>query len=243
MFEKHGHVVTPVYIERTPNKLEHLGSGVLVQFKEGYFIFTAAHVLAEKVNGNILLPGKPNFFGPSGTTISSCQLLPEVAHKDSVDLSYLRLTDDEVLKLRVSGAKFLPVTNDNLEPTGSTPFPGVGAVSGYPSASVTISGQISEVHFTDLVEMDFASPERLRKAGFNSETTIGLIRPKKLWLDGQRLRDLDLEGMSGGAIWAHDKGHVRLVGIFTEYRSSRSLLIGTRLKPLITEMARRTRLG
>jgi len=211
----------------------------LVQFKEGYFLFTAAHVLAEKVNGNILLPGEPNFFGPSGTTISSCQLLPEVAQKDSVDLSYLQLTDDEVLKLSASGAKFLPVTNENMEPAGSTPFPGVGTVSGYPTASVAISGQISEVHFTDLIEMEFASPERLRKAGFDSETTIGLVSHKKLWLDGQRLRDLDLKGMSGGAIWAHDNGHVRLVGIFTEYLITRSLLIGTRMKPLITEMARR----
>jgi hypothetical protein len=241
MFTKHGNVVTPIYLERIPGKLEHLGSGVLLQFKEGHFLFTAAHVLAEKVNGQILLPGTPVFLTPRGNIISSCQLLPEVAQRDTIDLSYIQLDVDEVKMLKDCGSRFLQVTLENFEPTGSAPLLGMGTVSGYPCSAVTITGNKAEIHYTDLVEMQFAPPARIRRAGLNPETTIGLIRHQKLFLDGKRLHEFELRGMSGGAIWAHDNGHVRLVGIFTEYHSSRALLIGTRLKPLIEELVRRFR--
>jgi hypothetical protein len=241
MFAKYGHVVIPIYITRTSGKFEHVGSGVLVESIEGHWLFTAAHVLAEMVDGNILLPGSPDFFIPSGKVISSCTLLPEVAHKDHIDLCYISLTSEEALKLQNGGSKFLPTTTETIDPTGWTPYPGLGTVSGYPIKAVDIIGSKANVHMTDLIQMDFASPERLRKAQLNIETTIALIRPRKLWLEGQELRDFELRGMSGGAIWAHNGDQIRLVGIFTEYQSSRSLLIGTRLKPLLAELARRLR--
>lgn len=233
--------VTPIYLSRSVGQVEHQGSGVLVESTEGHWLFTAAHVLADKVHGRIMLPGSPAFFTPMGNVISSCELLPEVAHKDRVDLSYVALTMGEATQMKKIGAQFLPVTPETVEPDGVAVFSGVGTITGYPSQAVQIDGHAISVNITNLLRMDFASPDRLRKAQFNSATTIGLIRPRKLWLDGRQLRDFELRGMSGGAIWSDQAGQSRLVGIFTEYHKSRSLLIGTRLTPLLAELARRLR--
>jgi len=237
--ERYGRVVSPIYLARAPGKISHLGSGVLVQSTEGHWLFTAAHVLADKIHGKILLPGVPDFFTPINNVVSSCELLPGIAQRDRIDMSYLALTEDEAKLLQNGGARFLPATNDTFEPNGITPYPGIGTITGYPNSAVQIEGREINVHLTNLLNMKFASHERLRRAGFDPEITIGLIRHQKEFLDRRRLHKLELRGLSGGAIWAHHSSGARLVGIFTEYHSNRSLLIGTRLKPLVMELARR----
>lgn len=235
--------VTPVYLE-SRGKLQHLGSAVLIRSTESYWLVTAAHVAADSELGTILLPrATGGFFRLTGYPVATCPLRREVAHNDQADLFCVALNDIEAGALSTTGVGFLLLHPDTVDLAGETPPGSFAVVWGYPTTSVSVAERHATITPAFFHDLRFAGAERLRKAGFDRDQNIAIITPRKFARNGVVQHDLQLKGLSGGAIMRSDEDGLRLVGIATEFRSSCSLLIGTRIGHLFASVTHHLKSG
>lgn len=225
--EKVGHVVVPAYRGLPPDGVVHVGTAILVKTSTKYWIFTAHHVY--EACGPIVLGSSPNR-----------RLSGQVVYcKDPLDLAYAEIAPKDIAPILAADMAFLPV---ELITPESGPLSGQHCVfSGYPGDAVQVDG---DEHTSDVTPIriwsTFASDDTLARTGCDPAIHIGAPITKPHSLDGNRVRKFDPKGLSGGAIWrVKEDGEVGLVGIATHYDPKRKLLIGTRIRLLIEEIARR----
>ena len=131
------------------------------------------------------------------------------------------------------------VDDTTVDPSGSSPDGSSGFVVGFPTRAVIAneSGVVLKASILGFGGWQFAGGERLGKAGLNPDVNLAVICPNKVFVDNVRLHERQFKGLSGGAVWRTDPTGEKLVGIFTGYLKSKSLLFGTRLSSLVSMLS------
>ena len=226
MPRRHGLVITPVYCQIGADAIDHEGSAVLIGVNTRW-LFTAGHVVAN--HDRLFLPGRPQVhirrerFGLSPL---------------SLDLAYVELSPKETETLLACGLKFLPL-EDLIASTELFPPDRNGCViTGFPAHSVEIDGHERTIRVKPtLVTSQFLTPDELVHAHLDARIQIaarfgGLAEGKS------KLKKFDPRGLSGGAIWKTSGGEAKLVGLVTDYDPKLKIIIGTRVRPMLEEIAR-----
>jgi hypothetical protein len=228
-----GNVVMPVYVEDGGGRPKHEGTAVLLQSQDGLWLFTAAHVLATHIRAPIILPGK-KFFRLQAQVFASSKLTPEETEKDSADVAFVRLTNEQAESLYEAGFHFLPITRESIDRSEVPPFPATCAVTGFNVDSVEID-HVKEVAMAGQMCLlsRFIDPRKLGSVQRSPTRNLGVEYPGRPFIDGKRARRPDPRGLSGGAIWKIDGKDVRLAGIVIECYASRSMIVGTRLESIL----------
>jgi len=201
---------------------------VLFRSSHKHWIATSAHCLTG--DDPLWLPGVPSFHELPGPIIQS----PEV-----LDLAYAELSGGAVEALERNGHSFLD--HDKISLAKIDPKAVRCSISGYPEPSVEIHEDKGEVIVDPfIITTCFFSENEQTGLGENRHVQIAAKLDGCRGPNGERLSKFPWRGLSGGAIWSivPDKGP-RLVGIVTMHDPSRRALIGTRIGPLIREIAHR----
>ena len=226
MPRRHGLVTTPVYRQIDTEAIDHEGSAVLIGVNTRW-LFTAAHVIEK--HDRLFLPGRPQVhirrerFGFSPPPL---------------DLAYAELSPGEIETLVACGLKFLPLENLNASTELFPPDRNGCVITGFPAHSVEIDGHEHTIRVKPtMVTSQFLTPDELVHAHIDPRIHIA-ARFGGLTEGKAKLKNYDPRGMSGGAIWKTASGEAKLVGIVTDYDPKRKIVIGTRVRPMLEEIAR-----
>lgn len=250
-----GCVMTPIYAEpriaeaRNVDLPKHIGTGVLLASKQKHFVVTAAHVLANRLQNRLYLPGS-RFIEIKHDVIASCSLAPEIAAKDNVDLCYFTLEKSEAVSLQLSGHSFLPMNPEAVYGGEDDLSSAVFAVGGFPAFSVEVDHEkeTSTVEPQYIQDVRLVGHNRITKLqskgiGIHDRATLVLDLPAKIKINGKVTKRHvvnHLRGISGGGIWMQVNNQpAKLAGIVTEFHHAHSIMLGSRLRPLINVLSNR----
>lgn len=206
---------------------------MLLHSIEGDCLFTAAHVLAAKVKGPIVLPGVP-FFRLESSVFSNCELTSEATAQHPADVSFVKLEQWQVESLIKAGYNFLPVTRDTLDASANDYFPATCAVTGYPEQAITMERELGVVNIRSIVlSSEFIDSSRGKNMLLNPKHNLVLDYHRQHLIDDVPSKRLNPKCLSGGAIWWVDGSSVKLVGIVTDFEPKKSWLIGARLRVIL----------
>jgi hypothetical protein len=238
MPRRFGNVVTPIYAEQADGRIEHTGTGVLLQSNDGLWLFTAAHVLAQHSSTPILLPGKPFFFRLTTPVFSACELTPKATATHVADVAFVKLTEEQANWIFDSGHHFFAVTRESVDVSSREFYPGNCAVTGYPEHTVTIDHERRFAEIDPILLMStFANPRRLLPIQHDPSLNLAVNYERRPMINGIKMVRPNPRGLSGGAIWLLENEKVYLVGIVTEFWKAQSLIIGTRIREITKAMA------
>ncbi|MBU8873797.1 hypothetical protein KQ910_08480 [Reyranella sp. MMS21-HV4-11] len=236
--------VVPVLKDDERGVPRAVGSCVLLEIAEQYFLLSAAHVLDETASSTLYLPGRNKLIAITGHKI--CSVAPNGDRDlDWIDVGYVCLTKQEAEEVSTQFF-FLPVafvdTDDMASPGSHYIF------SGYPATAVTRRYQANVFDGQVHTFVGRNSPyQTYWKAGTNflANVVVGFQAKKAKDQLGKIVRPKDRQGMSGGGIWVSSGSNLmrniptlRLCGIGIEHQSKNQCLVGTRLFVLL-EMIRR----
>lgn len=226
----------PVALEpHGSQKLELIGSGVLLRIVNRTFLLTAAHVMDYQEDGTLLIPGERGFMPVRG--YFSPTFLPHSGRRndDQIDAAYYWLDEDCVAELHPSCAILgrADVSLDG-EPARQTDY----TFAGYPwrKGNVTV-GRVATSFYTCTGYESKKS--EYEKYGLKKSLHIAVrFRRRKTFHQGTRRVGTAplLHGMSGGGVYAWTQEALKmspvrlpLIGIANTYIPGRSLLVATRL--------------
>lgn len=234
--------LVPVFLEtKSPNRISQIGTAVFVELHGEPFLYTAAHVTDDRLNGELLVPTSGGL-APIKGYMAWIDLLPEERRtEDLADIAYVRLSDAFAAELC---HHFRPIPQSCTELIPNAIELTVCSVSGYPASK---SGKTAEgVHRSEVFSFrGVAAKQDVYDAhGFSSDMNIVIQFSKKRAVHpetGEKFPTPSLRGVSGGAIFAWPKGQElsndwslpKLVGLMHTFRERDGLIIGTTLIPVV----------
>lgn len=228
--------VCPIFVcYKASNKIEQIGSAVLLEIEGQMFLLTAAHVADWRDKGELCIPTEKGIEGIEGH-IASMNVPKGVSrNKDKIDMAYFCLSEALVKKLHRS---FLPLTMDDCWLTDNTQPKDIYSFSGFPLSKAK---NRNDRYSSEMVTYSGVSTSAIKyeKLGYSDDTNIVIDyrRKKSVNLEGIKNMPSHPKGISGGAIfrWPKDpdiepKYFKRtLVGIGHTYLQKHNTLIGTKL--------------
>ena len=216
-------MLSPIYGEgfRHP---ELIGSGVLIRANELVFLVSAAHV-ADDVR-----PSRPHYFGALGQLLPLPSLrftspLPASGSRDDdrVDLAYWVLDPSVSRRMPSAETLFLSQLQLTIEPRGAQAYQYL--VNGYPHTRQPRRFVENEFAVKDFGFItDELDEESYAKASVDRDHNILVEFDREdVFRRGQQVLGPDLQGVSGGALWALDGRSASpqrplLAGIVTTWR-------------------------
>lgn len=232
-----GDALVPLFAANPNNAtLQHVGTGVFLEFMQQPFLFTAAHVTDALLHTELLVPGHAGF-NPIEGFVGYIDLLPEHRREeDPADVAYFRLSK---LCSRSLCTFFRPLSQSRCRLVTNALELGVCSVYGYPASKLKKAAGIYQSE-TAAYRGVAASAEVYEEEGLDPESSIVIHFHKKRAVDpltGKPVNPVAHRGVSGGGIFAWPGGHEfsddwsmpELVGIFHTYDKSKGLMIGTPL--------------
>lgn len=235
--------LVPVFLEtKSPNRVSQMGTAVFVEVHGEPFLYTAAHVIDDRLNGELLVPTSGGL-APIEGYMAWVDLPPgERRAEDFIDIAYIRLSDAFAAELC---RHFRPIPQSCTQVILKSTELTVCSVSGYPASR---SGKTAEgEHRSEVFSFRGAAAGQdvYDEHGLSSEMNIVIQFSKKRALHpatGEKFPTPSLRGVSGGAIFAWPRGMElsddwrlpKLVGLMHTFRERDGLIIGTTLLPVIT---------
>lgn len=228
--------VCPIFRESAIGP-EQIGSGVLMRIHGAHFLITAAHVTDERKNTPLLVPSVDGFINLFGLFIES--KLPESGRRrdDRIDVACVRLDQKIVDNLHPD---MLFLDTHECDPTDVTQMNDAYTIIGFPSRK---SGKDGRNVFTEQFSLsgDGVTDGRFERLHFDRTRHLLIQHRFKRavnWSAMLRTPPSHPEGMSGGGIFAWDKGvpklsalaQPKLVAIVTEYHPEHNVFVGTRIQ-------------
>ncbi|MDB5977630.1 MAG: hypothetical protein JWR07_4390 [Nevskia sp.] len=216
-----GEVTVPAFIVKNDGALVHLGSGVLFEARNQYFLITAQHILDGHTPSEICLPrrsGKERL-----RTIGTCLVLKPQNSK--LDIAVIEFQREETIALLKQHARF--VTPSNIGPID---IHASAYLCGYPTSLMKMEGGVlTETNmllvrswFPQTVSAELKDPPIQGVELFLNYSRIGLSDT------GGEVNAPELEGVSGGGVWqaARSKNSsvwtidsdLRLIGVQHSYK-------------------------
>ena len=227
--------ICPIFVQ-TKSGPEQIGSGVLLQVGEGYFLLTAAHVTEQRRTNLLVIPSKSGFVNLFGL-FSASPLPPSGSRKDDKsDVAVVRLSQDLVDRIHED---LLFLDHDDCDLSDITKPNDVYTLIGYPSKkSRTADNAVTTGLFS--LSGDGVMDKRFDELGLDPRRHVVVqLRMKRAvhYSNMLKTRPPHPAGMSGGGVFAWSKAlpklsalaQPRLVGILTEYHEHKNVFVGTRL--------------
>lgn len=222
------------FVPHEKERMEQVGSGVLISLFDDIFLLTAAHVTDLKATGELYIPGRSQIVPINGHFAHNPIPSGSKRTEDRLDSSYFRLALDLRANLHQSIRPLLP---DDLDPFDRPSERDYYTFVGYPWRKSKQCGTSQESErFTFSGEI---VPHRVyERFGYSTESHF-LIRFRRNKAFSSRYRSLGAsphpQGISGGAIFAWPKEvdnepdipPLKLVGICHTYIAEEHLMVGT----------------
>lgn len=192
--------VVPIFTYRSLNLFDFEGSGTLCRLDDKYYLITAAHVLDACTQGVYLLEVE----GGSRSLVSSHIVTAPppggMREHDSLDVGFVRLTNDEVLA--VGADRFLDLSQTGAGEDFETAT--VTIAVGYPKGGQSINARERTVDTAVTMYMTgLEMPLAYKMARANPQTHL-LLRYRRDEMVYNRKRTGpagSFKGMSGGGVW------------------------------------------
>lgn len=215
---------------------EQIGSSVLLQVADVYFLLTAAHVTDERRKTPLFIPAKKGFVNLFGLFLESPLPASGSRKDDKRDVAVLKLSPDLIARIHDD---LLFLQHHDCDLADATTANDVYTVIGYPAKKSETKGNAV---VTDQFSLsgDGVMDKRFEQLGLDPlRHVIVQHRMNRAihYSNMLRWRPPHPQGMSGGGIFAWDKAlpevsalrQPKLVGILTEYHQHKNVFIGTRL--------------
>lgn len=229
--------VCPIFIRHHKNdKIEQIGSGVLLKIKEKVFLLTAAHVSDWTHQGYLCIPTKEGIQQISGYMASLLASKGVSRNKDKIDMSYFLL--DEDLSKNIF-PEFKVLQRNECWLTDNLIDGDIYTFTGFPLTKAKSSNsEFSSEIFSYTGEA--AIRKKYENLGYENDTNIIINFRRKKAIDpfsGKKLIPPHPKGISGGGIFRWPKSidiernkiERSLVGICHTYKENQNCLIGTKL--------------
>lgn len=229
--------VWPVFcVAHESDRMEQVGSGVLLRISDEVFLLTAAHVADERGSGNLFLPGRGEIVPVSGHFAHI--LVPKGGKRadDKIDVAYFRLSED--LRTNLDPSLRVLIRDDVL--LHDQLFEGdCYTFAGYPGTKSRLRHDgIATEPFTytggaasegDYERLGYSPTEHIVMR-FSRKGAFTLLQQGKQTAPHPR-------GMSGGGVFAWPKDlckrvkvpSLKLVGIAHTYHERHHCMVATRL--------------
>ncbi len=215
-----------------------LGTSVYCAVDRFRYLITAAHVLDACPNHCIEFPAGVCPSPTTGEVVSSN--LPESGNRndDKVDVAVVRLTSQQAAAIEAIGAQPIRIETRGVDDKAADADEYV--FTGYPSSRNRIN-RARQLIDPDTVSAVGRSATLAELASLDCEPPFhiaALYDRQNSVRNGVRGIGPEAWGMSGGAIWKHDRatGECILVGIGTDWNVDRRFLIGTRIGAAVALM-------
>ncbi len=231
--------LVPLFGESKHNSsLQHIGTGIFVEFMSQPFLFTAAHVTDNLQHTRLMVPGFDGIHPIEGY-VGYVDLLPgQSRNEDHIDVAYYRLS---TLCSRSLCTHFRPLPQSRCRLVLNSLELGVCSIYGYPASRFKRNGNAYSSE-TSTYRGVAGSAEDYEAEGLSPKTSVIVHFHKKRAVSresGKRINPISPRGVSGGGIFAWPQGQElsedwslpELVGIFHTYKESKGLMVGT---PLIS---------
>lgn len=216
------------------DRMEQIGSGVLLELFDEVFLLTSAHVTDASETGDLYIPGRQQIVPIEGHSAHNPVPLNGDRKDDRLDFAYYRLSTDLKFNLHDS---FQPIRAQDVDPFDRPNERDYYTFVGYPwRKTVSRLGKQETEQFTFSGEI--VSDEMFQRWEYSKESHY-LIKFRRNKVFSARYKSLSPsphpEGISGGGIFAWPKEvdnepdipALKLVGICHTYHSQSHLLAGT----------------
>jgi len=228
--------VCPVFIRDGDEKIDQIGSGVLLKIKEKTFLLTAAHVCDWSEKGELCIPTKNGIESIIGYCASILAPKKLGRNKDIIDIAYFLLDGALVEKIHDS---FRVLSRNECWLTDNLLSGDIYTFSGFPltKAKKSRNNEFSSELFSYSGEAAIPDKYKNLKYSEDSNIIINFRRKKAIAPTGEKRVPPHPKGISGGAIFRWPKSigknveviNRSLVGIGHTYIERHNCLIGTKL--------------
>jgi hypothetical protein len=215
-------------------KMEQIGSGVLVQLHEELFLLTAAHVTDASETGDLYMPAEEKLVPVNGHFAHNPAPSGSKRNVDQLDIAYFCLSPELRAALHRT---FRPICPNEIDPFDEPSIHDYYTFVGYPWRKSTKTGnKLASEQFTFSEHRVIDQLYQHFGYSLKSHYVIRFRRNKSF---SKRYMCLSPAphpaGVSGGAIFAWPKEvdnepdvpNLKLVGICHTYHSDKHLLVGT----------------
>lgn len=244
-----GPAVHSIYGSPDGRSLVHIGSAVLISYKDRHLILTAAHVVDEAKNAALHISANGGLALLEGDVWQTVR--PKGGRKEDKFDFALWPVSPKLLK-QLGPARFLSAEEMVRSPIGTKGHCYLAV--GFPNSKQKKIRKLKAIaNRWQLMCTAFDGCPFPPECGFSAQTHLFLKFDKKFSTDKdwKRVNSLDPRGVSGGAVLdlgklsdveslakpARPEG--RLIGIAIEYHKDRGIIVVTRLKPILPEIERR----
>jgi hypothetical protein len=211
---------------------ELFGNSILFEYNGSYYCFSNAHITGDQEKLFNIVGGKTKTYIGGEFLFSR---IPSSGNRkdDNLDICVVKLSDRSAQGLLKKGYYFLPIDKVNVgneeQPKERLLFVGYPASKidkDYVNKNITIKPFLLLTH---IYSRNVNLPSYTKEHHIFAPYSIGKVEN----LMKEVRRGPNPPGMSGCGLWLlkpdGDNFDYRLLGIFSEYHSNRSLLIGTRI--------------
>ena len=234
----------PIFYESEKSSFNHIGTGVVINFRDTIFILTAGHVIDElnkeddsalmiptSDNSIVSIEGTYSYFTPTNDRPS-----------DMMDFGYFKLDlnfANEIKKV------FPPIEEADLHITDFIPSSKLFSFSGYPHRKSKIRGKNTTTEMFSYGTY-IASPDEYENLGCNPIHHIVAKFDRKNSINpilGEKQTPPLPHGISGGGVYMWPKNshdippkNRKLIGIGHTYKKNEGYFIGTNLKVILASI-------
>lgn len=227
--------VCPIFVlHNKTDRLEQIGSGVLIHIKDKTFLLTAAHVTDWMEVGYLCVPTDDGINEITGHYASLLTPTGLNRNADKLDMAYFLLSNELAIKL---GSYFYILKREEYWLTDNLLDGDVYTFTGYPLSKAKVVSD--NVYTSEMFSYtgEAAVKRKYKSLKFNAESNIIINFRIKKAIDlysGKKRMPPHPRGISGGAIFRWPKCHGdsferNLVGIGHRYLSKHNCLVGTKI--------------
>lgn len=235
--------ICPIFFEKRGfDRLEQIGSGIILELNSKYFLLTVAHITDYLEYGVLFLPSNDGFTQLYGN-YSSFKLPAGLKRvDDKVDIAYFKLNQSIANSIHHS---IKPLQRNNLHLNESLVENDIYTFSGYPLSKGKSKGK----QYTSEI-FNFSGPAAsgadYEKHNYDRSfhIVVRFNRKNSCTTEGVKQMSPHPKGISGGAVYSWPKDvqtrqkdfEFHLVGIGHTYKEKDNLFIGTRINPYLASI-------
>lgn len=234
------HTLQLYYWESTGNHPHAIASAVLIAANGKHYVVTASHVYLKDPKKIVFRTCDGNFTSLGGSltkTVNETSLLNE-----SVDVAYVKIDSATFSAINMIDLYFLDLSNIDINNTYKNE--NLYYIYGYPASRTKPIKPLRKIKIKPYSYVTIRKMVNIDGYSIDWNIFLKYVRKESAYKDGNRIIGPKQKGMSGCGIWVctsvtcpAEDFRFKLVGIYTEYRAKRSLIVGTKFNVIYSQLS------